>query len=51
MKKNRRDSSDSAKKKQTKNRDKAIKNVMSTFETMYNFIDLFVEQKSFEKYH
>ena len=34
---------------QSVNRDKAIKNVMNTFKTMYAFIDRFVEQKSAEK--
>ena len=34
---------------QSVNRNKAIKNVMSTFKTMYAFIDRFVEQKSAEK--
>ena len=34
---------------QSVNRDKAIKNIMDTFKTMYSFIDRFVEQKSVER--
>jgi len=34
---------------QSVNRNKAVKNVMSVFKTMYDFIDRFVEQKSAEK--